>query len=205
MGDKRYDRDYFDRWYHNTDTRVMSPGALRRRVAMVVALTEHFLHRPIENVLDVGCGEGSWRAPLKKLRPKIRYLGLDTSPYVIERFGRRRNIYPLSLGQLAEQRFDTPFDLIICANVLHYVDASELRRGLSGFRELLYGMAYLETYVRGDPVRGDHHDFKARPASWYRKVFAEAGMVACGPQAWLHEDLAAKLSALEVAGPLPPA
>jgi hypothetical protein len=40
-------------------------------------------------VLDIGCGEGIWRAPLRSLRPGIEYLGLDSSEYAIARYGAR--------------------------------------------------------------------------------------------------------------------
>lgn len=194
---KCYDRAYFDRLYRDRATRVITRSEVQRKAAMIVSLTEYFLGRPIRRVLDVGCGEGDWRAPLLKLRPQLFYLGLDTSEYVLARFGRRRNIHPMGFEQLAEQRFNEPFDLIICANVLQYLATDEIRRGLSGFAELLEGVAFIETYVRGDRVEGDHDGFKARNASWYRKTFTDAGLVACGPQAWLSTDIADGLSAME--------
>ena len=43
------------------------------------------LERPIETVIDVGCGEGPWRAALRRIRPKARYVGLDPSEYAIRR------------------------------------------------------------------------------------------------------------------------
>ncbi len=195
---KSYDRAYFDRWYREPATRVSDRGALTRKVAMVVALSEYVLGRPVRRVLDVGCGEGNWRAPLLKLRPRAHYLGLDPSDYAVQRFGQRRNIHRMGFGQLAEQRFSEPFDLIICANVLQYLGADEIRRGLSGFAELLSGMAFVETYVRGDRVDGDRDGFRARNAGWYRKVFAEAGLQQCGPHAWLSADIGDELSALEL-------
>ena len=48
-------------------------------------------------VLDVGAGEGQWRAPLIEARPRLEYVGLDPSPYVVERFGRTR-------GRLSRRR-----------------------------------------------------------------------------------------------------
>ena len=88
---KTYDQAYFDKWYRDPDHAVSSPGALKRKVAMVVAQAEFYLGRPIRNVLDVGCGEGVWRAPLRALRPDVHYRGLDASEYVVRRFGRSRN------------------------------------------------------------------------------------------------------------------
>lgn len=195
---KRYDRDYFERWYRDPATRVADPAELKRKVAMVVSLAEYFLGRPLARILDVGCGEGNWRAPLLRLRPDAFYLGLDPSAWAVQRFGRKRNIHRMAFGQLAGQRFDAPFDLILCANVLPYLEAAEIRAGLSGFAELLDGMAFLETWVRGDQVEGDHDGFRARNASWYRKAFGAAGLRQCGPHAWLSASIAPELGALEL-------
>lgn len=194
---KRYDRAYFDRLYRDPATRVNDRAEVKRKSAMMVGLAEYFLGRPIERVLDVGCGEGNWRTPLLKLRPRAHYLGIDSSEYVVQRFGRSRNIHLMDFASLAEQRFSAPFDLIVCANVLHYIKAADIRRGLSGFAELLDGMAFVETYTRSDQVEGDRDHFTARNPGWYRKAFAEVGLVACGPHAWLSADIADELSALE--------
>lgn len=195
---KLYDRSYFDHWYRDPATRVADRLEVKRKVAMAVSLAEYFLARPVRRILDVGCGEGDWRAPLLRLRPNAEYLGLDSSDYVVERFGRRRNIHRMDFAQLAEQRFSAPFDLIICANVLHYLDATELRAGLSGFGELLDGVAFIETWVRGDQLEGDRVDYRARNASWYRKAFHAAGLRQCGPHAWLHAEIAADGCALDL-------
>jgi len=104
---KTYDQAYFDKWYRDPRHAVRSTAALKRKVAMVVAQAEYYLGRPIRNVLDVGCGEGVWRAPLMALRPDIEYRGLDSSEYVVRRYGSRRNIGLARFGQLAELRFDT--------------------------------------------------------------------------------------------------
>ena len=128
MTGKAYDRAYFDHWYRDPVHRVRARGESRRRVAMVVALAEYYLGRPLRNVLDVGCGEGVWRAPLRALRPGIRYLGLDSSEYVVARFGRARNLRLAAFGDLAELRFDERFDLIVCSDVLHYLDAREIEK-----------------------------------------------------------------------------
>ncbi|HRQ66564.1 MAG TPA: class I SAM-dependent methyltransferase, partial [Xanthomonadaceae bacterium] len=81
---KVYDRAYFDRWYRGSD-RVGRGGTLARKVALAVAVAEYHLARPIASVLDIGCGEGAWRAPLLQLRPRIDYLGLDSSEYAVAR------------------------------------------------------------------------------------------------------------------------
>lgn len=195
---KAYDQAYFDRWYRDARWRVGSRGELNRKVAMVVAMAEYHLGHEVRNVLDVGCGEAPWRAPLRRLRPNIEYLGLDTSEYVVARHGRRRNIRLARFAQLGGLRFEQPFDLIVCSDVLHYLRAKELREGLAGFAELLNGVAFLELYTSGDRVDGDTEGFIRRSAAWYRTVFREAGLTACGSHCYLGPNVMRAACALEV-------
>src|SRR6185312_5062331 len=110
MTAKRYDRAYFDKWYRDPRHAVSSRQQLERKVALAVAATEYYLGRTLCNVLDVGCGEGVWRAPLRRLRPSVEYLGLDSSEYAIARYGRARNLRRATFGDLAQLRFDKRFD-----------------------------------------------------------------------------------------------
>jgi SAM-dependent methyltransferase len=194
---KIYDRTYFDKWYRDPKHAVSSPAELRRKVAMVVAQAEYYLGRPIRNVLDVGCGEATWRAPLHALRPGIAYRGLDASEYVVQRYGRRRDIGMLSFGQLEHQRFDGRFDLIVCTDVLHYLKPAELRAGLTGIGEMLEGVAFLELYTTRDDVAGDHHDFVSRAPAWYLREFARVGLLPCGSHCYLGPRLERHVAALE--------
>jgi SAM-dependent methyltransferase len=194
---KQYDHAYFEKWYRDARHRVGSRAALARKVAMVVHLAEYYLARPLRNVLDVGCGEAPWRAPLLKLRPGIEYRGLDSSEYAVARYGRTRNIGLATFGDLGELRFDERFDLIVCSDVLHYVPARELQRGLSGFGDLLEGLAFLEVFTSRDHASGDTHGFIARAPGWYRERFVDAGLLPCGSQAYLSSRLMRSVAALE--------
>lgn len=192
---KQYDADYFRHWYK---MRAQAGQAdLTRKVAMAVALAEFYLQRPIRNVLDVGCGEAIWRAPLLKLRPRLDYQGVDPSEYAVARFGQRRNIALARFGQLDQLRFGAPADLLVCSDVIHYVPTAELRRGLRGFAELCDGVAFLELYAEGDEIEGDLDGFLARPASSYRRWFREAGFVPCGTQFYLSPNLHPNTVSLE--------
>lgn len=194
---KTYDRAYFDKWYRNSEHAVGSKAVLKRKVAMVVAQAEYYLGRPIRNVLDVGCGEGAWRAPLRALRPEIHYRGLDASEYVAMRYGRSRNIGLATFGQLAELRFDTRFDLIVCTDVLHYLKPAEIRAGLIGIGEMLEGIAFLEVFTTRDDVDGDHEGFYARSPAWYLRAFREVGLLPCGSHCYLGPRLERHIAALE--------
>jgi SAM-dependent methyltransferase len=194
---KVYDREYFEKWYRDPRHAVNSRQELERKVALTVAVAEYYLGRRVSTVLDIGCGEGVWRAALRSLRPGIEYLGLDSSEYAIARYGRSRNLRLATFGQLAELRFETTFDLIVCTDVLHYVRTPELKRGLRGIVEMLDGIAFLELFTAADAPDGDKHSFIARAPGWYRSTFAQAGLTACGTHCYIGRRLKGCVAALE--------
>lgn len=198
---KTYDHAYFDRWYRDPRHAVISPRILERKVALALAAAEYYLGHRVRNVLDVGCGEGAWRRPLRNLRPQIEYLGLDSSEYAISRYGRSRNLRLADFGQLGELRFDAMFDLIVCSDVLHYVPAPELKRGLRGIAEMLCGVAFMELFTSRDAPDGDKQGFIARSPRWYLTTFAQAGLNACGSHCYLGPKLVGSVAALETIQP----
>ena len=196
---KSYDRAYFDRWYRDPKLRVATAAAVARKAHLVVSVAEALLQRRIRSVLDVGCGEGTWRAPLKKMRPAVRYVGVDSSEYVIARFGKRRGIRAGTFGGLGEiaRALRGPFDVIVCCDVLQYVPPSELNSGLRSIARLLGGAAYLEAYTSGDSVEGDRRAWHQRTAAEYRRAFDGAGLTSVGMHCWIGESLLAESAELE--------
>lgn len=195
--DKVYDRAYFDRWYRRTKSRIETPAALRRRVALAVAMAERFLERPIRSALDIGCGEGRWRAELLRLRPKLHYRGVEPSPYAVKRFGARRNIVQGAFTDLDSLGLCGPFDLVICADVIHYLEESELSAGLPALVRATGGLAYLELLTSAEVVEGDQRALKLRPPSLYWKLFSSAGLTGVGCHGWLAPALSEVPAALE--------
>ena len=164
---------------------------LGRRVRLAVAAAEWVLDRPVETVLDIGCGEGAWQPVLRKLRPKARYLGLDPSAYAVRRFGRTRGLVQAGVGdlataalrrELARRAMRPPFDLVVCCDVLHYVPTPELARGLRAIAHLIGGggLAYLEFFSQEDATEGDDHGFQSRAAATYARLFRAAGLTHVG-------------------------
>ncbi|AXA85496.1 methyltransferase [Lysobacter oculi] len=192
---KHYDRAYFDRWYRREG--MGDAKRLARKVALAVAMAEYHLERPIRSVLDIGCGEGAWRAPLLKLRPKLDYLGFDASEYAVRRYSGSRNIHYARFGDFEYLRPCPPADLLICSDVLHYLDTRELNRGLPGLADLCGGVAFIEMFAKEDAAIGDEDEFHARPASFYRRKLADAGFVQIGSHGWLSPALAGHATALE--------
>ncbi len=197
-GRKSYDEAYFKKWYRNPRTRVHSPDSVRRKVRMVVGVTEYFLGRKLRSVLDVGAGEGAWGREISRLRPGVRYLGIDPSRYAVARFGRRRNIRLGSFEELPTLALGRGYDLIVCADVLQYVADAALRRGVRHLASLLRGVAFLEAYTSGDEMEGDLVGWHQRSKAQYRRVFADASLVACGIHCYLDPRAAERAVELEL-------
>lgn len=193
---KNYDQAYFDRWYRGR-ARIGQAPDVRRKVFMAVAVTEYLLGRPIRNVIDIGCGEAPWLDHLVDLRPNVRYAGYDPSDYVVETFGPSHNVRRGSFGELPALGIRERFDLVVCADVLHYVSEGEIRRGLPSLVRLIRGAAYLEILTGQDNIFGDMLGMYRRPAIWYRDLFAAAKLVPVGPFLWTTERIANGLAALE--------
>jgi SAM-dependent methyltransferase len=195
---KRYDRAYFDRWYRDPIHRIATAAELERRALVTIAVAEIVLGRRARSVLDVGCGEARWRAPLLKIRPGVRYEGVDPSEYVVERYGRSRGIRRGSVDRLAETGLRGKFDVVICADVLHFLTGREVKRGLEEVSRFLVGVAYLPTFTSADAVEGDVAALRARSPKWYLTRFAAAGLVPLGLDFYVHRSRAQELSALEL-------
>ena len=197
---KRYDARYFERWYRRSNVGVGAHEFVARKVRLAVTATEYLLGRELASVCDVGCGEAPWRAILKRLRPGIAYTGVDSSEYAVERYGRTRNIRRGSVGELSRAGLVGPYDLVVCADVLHYVPTDEARRGLKTMHALCGGAAFLEAFTSADAIEGDRAAFQKRTPAAYRALFAGAGFVGLGLHLYASRELARSLVALERSG-----
>lgn len=197
-GRKSYDEAYFHRWYRDPRTRVHTPDSVKRKVRMVVAVTEYLLARKLRSVLDIGAGEGVWGREIRRLRPAVRYMGIDPSAYAVQKHGRRRNIRLGSFEDLPALSLGRDLDLIVCADMLQYVPDAALTRGVRHLASLLTGVAYLEAFTSGDQMEGDLEGWHPRSKTKYRRIFAEAGLVACGLHCYLSEMTADNAVELEL-------
>ena len=194
---KIYDRTYFDRWYRDPREAVTTRHGLERKVRMVIALTEYLLGRRLGTVLDVGCGEAPWYPLLRRLRREVRYIGVDSSEYVLARFGASRHIRRGGIADLESMRLPRRFDLIVCADVLQYIDTPDVVRGLLSIRKRLGGLAYIEAFATEDAMVGDRNGWHERSAAQYRSLFRQAGLRQCGPYCYVDPDELDTLNALE--------
>jgi SAM-dependent methyltransferase len=161
-----FDREYYRRYYYDPRTAVTTRREMKARARLIAAFTEH-IDLPVRGVLDAGCGTGLLRAPLKRLLPKARYVCLETSAYLCARYGWEH-------GRIEEYRGASAFDLVICYDVLQYLDDAAAARALSNFGRLCRAVLYFSALTRRDwqwncdPTRTDSN-VHLRPAQWYRR------------------------------------
>lgn len=194
---KQYDRAYFDKWYRHPQHRVKSPAELARQVAFVLGTAEFVLGHPVRSVLDVGCGEGQWRAALRRHRPRVHYDGVDPSQYAVERFGTKRGLQLGGIEDLDTLPLRDGYDLVVCCGMLNYLEPQALARGLVQVARRTAGVAYLELFTRDDEFEGDTSWPTPKPTAWYRQVMRKAGLWPIGMQCYVTTEAKARVSALE--------
>ena len=173
----RFDRDYYRRYYFDPRTAVASRGEMRARARLIAALTAH-AGLPVRRILEAGAGTGLLRAALLKLLPRAHYVALESSAYLCRRYGWTR-------GGIESYRARAPFDLLICYDVLQYLEARDAERALANFARLTRGVLYFSALTAQDfrhncdRARTDA-DVHLRSALWYRRRlrgrFREAGL-----------------------------
>jgi len=195
---KSYSRSYFDKWYRDPRHTVIPGGSLARRVAWVVATAEYILDRRIRTVLDVACGEGHWAPELRRLRPRVRYTGVDPSPYVLRRFGARRNIIDGHVEELDALDLEPTYDVVLCCAALNYLTPSAVTRGLHQLSARTGGLAHIELFARGDAVDGDFREWRWYSRPWVLRATRRAGLVPTGLHCYVPRERQHALGALEI-------
>lgn len=163
-------------------------------------MAEYYLERKVRTVLDLGCGEGQWNPILKRLRPSIKYTGVDSSEYAIFKYGRSRNLHLAGFGELGGLKLSPAYDLIICSDLLYYLSRRDLLRGLGVIAAHLGGVAFLEAYGTKDIVQGDIKHVEKRSPAFYQRTFREYGFIPCGSHCYVGPSLAGQVTQLEQGG-----
>jgi SAM-dependent methyltransferase len=172
-----FDREYYRRYYFDPRTAVATRAEMRARARLIAAMTQH-AGLPVRRILEAGCGTGLLRGALRRLLPRAQYVGLESSEYLCRRFG-------WELGRIEQYRVRAPFELLICYDVLQYLDDAAAARALANFGRLCHGVLYFSALTRydlkhnADPGRTDAA-VHLRSAAWYRsrlrREFREAGL-----------------------------
>ncbi len=178
-----FDRGYYRRFYGDPKTAVNSRSEVRRRAGLIGAAARHLDVR-VRRILDVGCGVGSLRTPLVGEFPGATWVGVEFSEYACDRFGWQR-------GDLQDLRVRGRFDLVVCYDVLQYLDDRAARRGMRNLARVCRGALYFGALTREDwkdnclRACTDRTPW-VRPAEWYRRELLQA-FVPVGLGMWVRQ------------------
>ncbi len=172
MTRRRFDKAYYDRFYRNPLTRAVSPAAVKRQAAFIGAYLKH-LEIPIASIVDIGCGVGTLLRALQHTFPRARCQGVEYSDYLCERYGWKR-------GSVEAYEAATAYDLVVCNDVLPYLDDQTCSKALGNLGRLSRGALYCGALTREDlkhcdPDRTDLQQH-VRPVTWYRERLAKEFM-----------------------------
>lgn len=157
---------YFRRFYLDRATRVVTPAEMHARANLIAAVLRHVCV-PVRSILDAGCGIGLMRAPFAEVLPRARYTGLESSEYLCKRYGWRR-------GSVVDYAPRTPSDLVVCYDVLQYLDDVEAASAIENFSRLSRAALYVSALTRADwrencDRRRTDGAVHLRSGEWYRR------------------------------------
>ncbi|MBX3706314.1 MAG: class I SAM-dependent methyltransferase [Pseudomonadales bacterium] len=162
---KTFDRAYYDRFYRDPRTRAVTPAAAARQAAFIAAYLRH-LELPVRRILDIGCGTGTTLRALGRAFPRAELEGVEYSEYLCRRYGWTN-------GSVVDYQSAEPFDLVVCNDVLAYLDDAQCARALDNIGALTGRAAFLGILTADD---AGHYDRTRtdplqilRPAAWYRR------------------------------------
>jgi SAM-dependent methyltransferase len=163
---RRFDRDYYRRFYFQSTTAVTSRAEMRARAQLIAAYVELIGCR-VRGILDAGCGTGLLRATLKRALPRATYTGLEVSDYLCARYGWVQ-------GSICDYAPRRRFDLVVCYDVFQYLGARDAARGLANLGRLCRGVLYFTALTTRDwrqncDQRYTDPDVHLRDADWYRQ------------------------------------
>ncbi len=162
----RFGPAYFRRFYHDRETRVVSPEEMRNRAAVIASVLRQS-QIPVRRILDAGCGIGLLRAPFAALIPRARYSGLEHSDYLCAKYGWIQ-------GSVADHVPRKPYDLVVCYDVLQYLGDREAGRAIANFARLTRSALYVSALTREDwrdncDRKRTDRSVHLRAGSWYRR------------------------------------
>lgn len=173
---QRFDANYYRRFYLRAATRAMSQPDTERRAAVVASIVA-YLELPVRRILDMGCGLGWFKQPLLNTFSKASYTGVEYSEYLCQEYGWQQ-------GSVVDYAGRGQFDLIVCCDVLQYLDDQAATQAINNLARLCRSALYLHVPTKQDwrtlmDPSGTDDQVHVRAGKWYqqrlRKHFKHIG------------------------------
>jgi len=163
---RQFDAQYYQRFYGDAETRSVTPAEVARQVAFVTSYLKH-MDLPVRRILDLGCGPGLMREPFLEAYPRATYTGVEWSEHLCRQLGWEQ-------GSVVDYEGRGRFDLVVCHDVVQYLDDRDASKAIDNLARLARGALYLGVLTREDwelncdRSRTDDQ-VHLRSASWYRR------------------------------------
>jgi SAM-dependent methyltransferase len=120
----------------------------------------------VTRILDVGCGLGWYERPLRKVFKEATYTGTEFSEYLCRSKGWIH-------GSVVDLKLKGQFDLVICSDVIQYLNSSDTRRAIANLAKWCRGALYFHVPTKRDwqenvDPSGTDTEVHLRSAAWYR-------------------------------------
>jgi SAM-dependent methyltransferase len=164
--DRAFDRAYYQRFYVNRHTRVISSSESALRGRFVASFLQQ-LEVPVAKILDMGCGLGGMKRPLLKIFPQASYRGVEISEYACKRYGWTQS-------SIQDFRTRERFDLVVCMDVVQYLDDRAAASAITQLAQWCRGVLYFFVPTREDWSDNVDHTVTdtrvfVRSAQWYQQ------------------------------------
>ena len=166
-----FDAAYYERFYLDPRTRVAEPADIEVQARLLTSYLD-YLKIHVRWILDLGCGLGRLREPLLARFPRARYTGVEVSEHLCAELGWVHD-------SVVTFRSRRRFDLVICQDVLQYLDDPEAELALQNLARLCRGALWFGALTREDweencdQARTDRNGY-VREGTWYRRRLAPA-------------------------------
>lgn len=166
---ERFDERYFNRFYYSRRTRAVAPLEYLAR-ARLLAATAEVHHLKVRRILDLGAGAGYFLRALDAVFPGARTTGVEISDYACSRYGWQQ-------ASVTEYRASRPYDVVVCHDVIQYLNRADAALAIERLAELCSGLLYFMALTREDWAENcdqsrTDNAVHMRPARWYRNHLA---------------------------------
>jgi SAM-dependent methyltransferase len=187
----QFDAKYFDRYYGKQPVRSTSEVA---HLAAAVHEMVSWWGGTITSFLEVGAGPGHWRDWYRTFHPNVRVLSTDVSEHACREYGHECR----DIAHWAPKR---QYDLVVCMDVLQYLDDTSAARALrnlsSATRTCLYFDALTSFDARYTVDRATTDlDAHLRPGEWYQRHLSRS-FIRVGGGIWVKKTSDLVLHELE--------